>query len=41
MTSPPTTGPLTFDELGLATRNRGMPLEASGTTAPPPGSTTS
>lgn len=28
MTSPPTTEPLTFDELGLATRNRGMPLEA-------------
>jgi DMSO/TMAO reductase YedYZ molybdopterin-dependent catalytic subunit len=24
----PTTGPLTFDELQLATRNRGMPLEA-------------
>src|SRR5262245_19427730 len=29
MTSPPPTdGPLTFDELQLATRNRGMPLEA-------------
>ncbi len=24
---PPTSGPLTFDELGLATRNKGMPLE--------------
>src|SRR5688500_17749183 len=24
----PTTGPLTFEELQLATRNRGMPLEA-------------
>jgi len=28
MTSEPTDGPLTFDELQLATRNRGMPLEA-------------
>src|SRR6188474_3175755 len=27
-TSEPTTGPLTFEELQLATRNRGMPLEA-------------
>src|SRR5437867_10786987 len=26
--SPPTDGPLTFEELQLATRNRGMPLEA-------------
>jgi DMSO/TMAO reductase YedYZ molybdopterin-dependent catalytic subunit len=26
--SDPTTGPLTFEELQLATRNRGMPLEA-------------
>jgi DMSO/TMAO reductase YedYZ molybdopterin-dependent catalytic subunit len=26
--SGPTTGPITFDELQLATRNRGMPLEA-------------
>jgi sulfane dehydrogenase subunit SoxC len=25
---PPTDGPLTFDELGLAARNRGIPLEA-------------
>src|SRR4026208_683799 len=27
-TSEPTEGPLTFEELQLATRNRGMPLEA-------------
>src|SRR5436190_7486160 len=26
--SPPTDGPLTFEELQLASRNRGMPLEA-------------
>jgi hypothetical protein len=27
-TPDPTDGPLTFDELGLAFRNKGMPLEA-------------
>ena len=33
----PTTGPLTFDELGLAVRNRSLPLEALQWDTTPPG----
>ena len=33
----PTTGPLTFDELGLAVRNRSLPLEALAWDTTPPG----
>jgi len=34
---PPTDGPLTFEELQLATRNRGMPIEALGYDITPSG----
>src|SRR4029453_8742239 len=33
----PTTGPLTFEELGLAVRNRSLPLEALRWDTTPPG----